>query len=361
MKKRAVKRTAVIVSLLLIIGLCMTAALYRAAGCFEVYDDSAVAAQLMVFSDGSVCEPLSEPEPEAAPTEKRRAVQRPADKPLADQKTSPTVPLQKPSQAPRTGDTYPVVEINSSSGNLSYENIAFDNTTPYDPDIGALLSARLPFALEDNRTVQVLIYHTHTCESYLDEDCGWYSEDYYPRSTDGSQGVIAVGDRIAAALKAQGIGVVHDKTLHDYPSYEGSYARSWDTIEAYQKKYPGIVVTLDIHRDAMTADDGTKYKPTFTCDGRKAAQIMIMSGYDENGDFPTWDENLIFATKLQKECEDRYPGMTRPLYFGEFSYNMDFNNGSLLIEVGTDANTVDEASYTGELLGNALSSVLQKG
>ena len=86
-----------------------------------------------------------------------------------------------------------------------------------------------------------------------------------------------------------------------------------------------------------------------------------MSGYDESGDFPFWNENLIFAAKLQKECEDSFPGMTRPLYFGEFSYNMDFNNGSLLIEVGTDANTVDEAAYTGELLGNALSSVLQKG
>ena len=186
------------------------------------------------------------------------------------------------------------------------------------------------------------------------------TDERHPRGLSRRQ-VDELSGQVYAWLKAKGIGVVHDKTLHDYPSYEGSYARSWDTIERYKKKYPGILVTLDIHRDGMTDDAGTKYKPTFTYRGKKAAQIMIMSGYDESGGFPTWKENLIVATNLQKECEDNYPGMTRALYFGEFSYNMDFNNGSLLIEVGTDGNTVDEAAYTGELLGNALSSVLQKG
>ncbi len=354
MKKHMVKRISVFVSVLLVIGLCVSASVYRAFGCFDVFGDSAVAAQLLVFSNGTVSDPPSETEPEDA-------VSKPVEKPLSPKRPTPTSSPEQPARTAHTGDTYPVAEISSSSGNMSYDNITFKNNTAYDPDIGELLSAELPFSLEDNRTVQVLIYHTHTCESYLDEDLGYYYEDYYPRSTDGTQGVIAVGDRIAESLKAHGIGVVHDTTLHDYPSYDGSYARSWDTISAYQKKYPGIVVTLDIHRDSMTSDDGTKYKPTFTYNGKKAAQIMIMSGYDESGDFPFWDENLIFAAKLQKACEDAYPGMTRPLYFGEFSYNMDFNNGSLLIEVGTDANTVDEAALTGELLGNALSSVLQKG
>lgn len=359
MKKRMLKRISVLISLLLVIGAGLSVAAYRAAGCFDLFGDTAVAAQLMVFSNGSVYDGLSEPEPEDdadLPSETK-----PASKPLSVPKTSPTLPTEKPDKTSHSGDTYPVVEISSSDGNMSYDNIAFKNYTSYDPDIGALLDSELPFTLKDNSTVQVLIYHTHTCERYLDEDVGYYYEDYYPRSTDGDKGVVAVGDRIAASLKEHGIGVVHDKTLHDYPSYDGSYSRSWDTITEYKKKYPGIVVTLDIHRDAMTADDGTKYKPTFTYDGKKAAQIMIMSGWGDSEDFPTWDENLIFATKLQKECEDNYPGMTRPLYFGEFSYNMDFNNGSLLIEVGTDANTVDEASYTGELLGKALSSVLQKG
>lgn len=342
-------------SMFLIIGLSLSAVAYRAAGCFDLFGDTATAAQMMVFSDGSVDRMIAEEETQADDSSEQSE-----QKPLSVPKTVPTQPSEKPSKVAHTGDTYPVSEINISSGNMRYDNIVFKNSAPYDPDIAQLLASDLPFSVADNRTVQVLIYHTHTCESYLDEDCGYYYEDYYPRSTDSARSVIAVGDRIAESLKARGIGVVHDTTLHDYPSYDGSYARSWETISAYKKKYPGIVVTLDIHRDAMTADDGTKYKPTFTYDGKKAAQIMIMSGYDESGDFPFWDENLIFATKLQKACEDSYPGMTRPLYFGEFCYNMDFNNGSLLIEVGTDANTVDEAAYTGELLGNALSSVLKQ-
>ena len=359
MKKRTAKRISVAACVTAVIALCLSAAVYRAAGCFDLFGGSAVAAELMVFSNGELSEAYRETESETS--DEATPAPKHVEKPLAVQKPSPTSAPEKPEKSNHSGDTYPVVEINKSSGNTSYENISIDNATSYDPDIASLLSADLPFELQDNSTVQVLIYHTHTCERYLEDDCGYYYDDYYPRSTDGSLGVIAVGDRIAESLKAKGIGVVHDTTLHDYPSYDGSYGRSWDTIEQYKKKYPGIVVTLDIHRDAMTADDGTKYKPTFTYNGKKAAQIMIMSGYDDSGDFPFWDENLIFAAKLQKECEDNYPGMTRPLYFGMFSYNMDFNNGSLLIEVGTDANTVDEASYTGELLGNALSSVLQKG
>lgn len=347
------KRISVVLSLLIVIGLSLSAAAVRAVGCFDLFGDSVLAAERMVYSNGSVDTDI-----EIEAEEETRYV--PIQKPLSESQHFPTEPAEKPSKVAHTGDTYPVVEISSASYNTSYDNINIQNNTPYDPDIGALLSADLPFSLKNNRTVQVLIYHTHTCESYLDEDCGYYYEDFYPRSTDGAQGVIAVGDRIAESLKANGIGVVHDKTLHDYPSYDGSYGRSWDTIEEYKEKYPGIVVTLDIHRDSMTASDGTKYKPTFTYGGKKAAQIMIMTGYAEDDSFPTWDENLIFAAKLQKKCEDSYPGMTRPMDFGEYSYNMDFNNGSLLIEVGTDANTVDEAAYTGELLGKALSAVLQK-
>ena len=354
MKKQTFKRISVITAMLLVIGVSLTAVLYRATGCFDLFGDSAMAAQMLAYTNGSV-------RFEAADHEEEQPEDQPMipEKPLAKQQPVTEFPTEKPAKTAHSGDTYPVVEIDNSGGNMSYDNISVDNGTPYDPDIGELLSSELPFTLMDNRTVQVLIYHTHTCESYLDEDCGYYYDDFYPRSTDGSQGVMAVGDEIAESLKKQGIGVVHDTTLHDYPSYDGSYGRSWDTIEKYKKKYPGILVTLDIHRDSMTSGDGTKYKPTFEYGGKKAAQIMIMSGYDESGGFPTWNENLIFALKLQKQCEDSYPGMTRALDFGEFSYNMDFNNGSLLIEVGTDANTTDEAKYTGELLGNALAAVLK--
>ena len=349
MKKRNIKLMLAGALSAVCVFACLFMTAIRAAGCFELTDAAAVAAGLLSFGNGSLLLPEKE---EEKPTQ---ASQRP----LAEADSAPK-PTELPSQASHSGESLPVTEI-SLSGSPVYDNISVDNTTPYSPDYAALLSSKLPFTVDDSRAVQVLIYHTHTCESYMSEDTGEYYEDFYPRSTDPEQGVMAVGDRLAAALKAAGIGVVHDKTLHDYPSYEGSYDRSWDTISAYREKYPNIKVTIDLHRDSMTTSQGVKYKPTFTANGSKAAQIMIMTGYDESGDFPFWDENLILAVKLAKSCEDMFPGMTRPLYFGEFTYNMDFNNGSLLIEVGTDANTTDEACLSGECLGKALAAVLKGG
>ena len=346
MKRNLFKRICTLLLTLSIITAGTVMVFERAQGCFALYDDAALAAGLLSFNSGSL-----------AYTEPTEAVS--VSRPMSANSNNPTEAPERPTDAVHTGESHPIKEISIPADGILYEDISVQNSTPFDPDIASLLSSDLPFTLDDNHTVQVIIYHTHTCESYMTEDSGVYYDDFYPRSTDGDQGVIAVGERIAEALKAKGIGVVHDTTLHDHPSYEGSYGRSWETISALREKYPNVKVTIDVHRDSMTASDGTKYKPTFTYDGEKAAQIMIMSGYDESGDFPFWDENLIFAVKLQKKCEELYPGMTRPLYFGDFTYNMDFNNGSLLIEFGTDANTVDEAARSGACLGEALASVLR--
>jgi stage II sporulation protein P len=346
MRKNTVKRYLTLLLILVMISVGTAMVFERAQGCFALYDDAALAAGLLSFNSGSL-----------AYTEPTEAL--PVSRPMSGSSKNPTEAPERPTDTVHTGASHPVKEISIPADGILYEDISVQNSTPYEPDIAALLSCDLPFTLDDNHTVQVIIYHTHTCESYMTEDSGVYYDDFYPRSTDGAQGVIAVGERLAAALKARGIGVVHDTTLHDHPSYEGSYGRSWDTITALREKYPNVKVTIDVHRDSMTSSDGTKYKPTFTCNGEKAAQIMIMSGYDESGDFPFWNENLILAVKLQKKCEELYPGMTRPLYFGDFTYNMDFNNGSLLIEFGTDANTVAEASRSGACLGEALASVLR--
>ncbi|MBR3971874.1 MAG: stage II sporulation protein P [Ruminococcus sp.] len=257
---------------------------------------------------------------------------------------------------------YPVLENQYQSGDLGYNDFFVKNTTDYNLNIGELLERPLGFDFEQNGKVQVLIVHTHTCESYLTYDAGYYHEGFYPRSEDPERNMTRVGKAIEEGLKQQGIGVVHATEVHDSPKYDGAYYRSWDTIEKYLEEYPDIKVVLDIHRDSISyGSEGGKVKPTFTHNGKKAAQIMIMAGYDGDGyyDFPFWKDNLAFALKLQDTAETLYPGMTRPLYFGDFVYNMNINNGSLLIEVGTDANTLEEAVYTGELLSNVLAKVLQ--
>ena len=254
---------------------------------------------------------------------------------------------------------YPVYTKQYTAGGKKYQNFYVKNNTDFALNIGETLNAKMPFEIENTDEVQVLIYHTHTSESYLDCDVGYYYSDYYPRTSDKRYNVTQVGEEIAKELRAQGIGVVHDTTSHDN-TYTGSYLRSRATIEKYLKKYPKIKVTLDIHRDSIGSDT-YKVKPTFTYKGKKGAQIMIMTGYDPTGEFnfPNWNYNLRFALKLQQSCENNFGGMTRPLDFGNFAYNMNINTGSLLIEVGTDSNTLEEARYSGKLLGKALAQVLQ--
>ena len=256
-------------------------------------------------------------------------------------------------------EEYPVDEFTVTEGNLSFGGVQVKNTSSTDIDIGEELEGRLGFELEDTDEPQVLIYHTHTCESYLTYDTGYFYESFFPRTTDCSENVCAVGEEIAKQLNSRGIVAIHDTTLHDYPSYSGSYDRSLETINAYLEKYPSIKIVLDIHRDGIGTDT-EKHKPVFTADGRKGAQVMILSGYNYDGseEFADWEYNLRFALKIQQKASQLYPGMMRPVNFSDFMYNMNVNTGSLLIEVGAESNTLEEARYSGCLFGKALCEML---
>lgn len=258
---------------------------------------------------------------------------------------------------------YTVYETNITGAGEKYDNFYVKQNASEKIDIESELNGELGFTPEKTDEPQVLIVHTHTCESYLKYDTGYYYESYYPRTDDNNENVCAVGEAITKSLNSQGIKTIHDTTQHDNPSYNGAYDRSMETIQKYLEKYPSIKVVLDIHRDAFSTDeDGAMKKPTFTTpDGQKAAQIMIMAGCDVDGvrDYPEWRYNLRFALQLQQNAETLYPGMTRPLNFGDFVYNMNANTGSLLIEVGTDGNSLNEVKLAGTLLGNAISETLK--
>ena len=164
------------------------------------------------------------------------------------------------------------------------------------------------------------------------------------------------------SLKAAGYGVVHDTTCHDYPSYNGSYDRSGETIQRNLEKYPDIQVTLDVHRDAMGTQDGMRIKPTALINGKKAAQVMIISGCDDDGTlgFPNWEYNLRLGVRIQKSLSDLYPGLARPLSFCPKKYNEHMTKGSLLVEFGTEVNTLEEVKYSGQLFGKALAETLEQ-
>ena len=170
---------------------------------------------------------------------------------------------------------------------------------------------------------------------------------------------MSVGDIVAEKLNAAGIKTLHDTTEHDYPKYTGSYTRAAKTINGYLKKYPSIKIVLDLHRDAASSGND-KVKLTTEIGGKRAAQVMIVMGSQSGtqNHFPNWKENLKLALRLQQTIESKYPTLARPLSLTPNGYNECLTNGSLLIEFGTDANTVDEAHYSAELVGNSLADLL---
>ena len=255
---------------------------------------------------------------------------------------------------------YAVEERYIGQTGTSVENCYVKNKTGLEIDFLESLNSPLTFEVEKNsESPQVLIYHTHTSESYMDEDVDYFYESYYSRTQNTDFSVVSVGNILAERLNEKGIKTIHDTTVHD-STYNGSYDRSVQTVESNMNEYEDIKVVLDIHRDAIGTDE-CKVKPVFTYNGKKGSQIMILSGCDYYGemDFEGWQNNLKFAMKLQNTAETMYPGMTRPLSFDYFAYNEYVCDGSLLIEVGAEANSIEQSEYTAELLANVIYEVLK--
>lgn len=229
------------------------------------------------------------------------------------------------------------------------DNSAVMNICSVMPDIAVEMYSDEP---------QVLILHTHTTESYEPYTKDWYDEQYTSRSSDPENGVVAVGDAIAEQLASAGISVIHDCTIHD-EIYTGAYARSLSTAVSVLDMYPSVKIVLDIHRDAIEYSDGSRVSAVTEIDGKKAAQVMIICAADDgNYDVPDFYNNLHFACGLQQSMETLFPTLTRPVLFQYCQYNQQISHGALLIEVGSHGNSIDEAVYSGELIGKALAELL---
>lgn len=161
-------------------------------------------------------------------------------------------------------------------------------------------------------------------------------------------------------LNAAGIRTLHDETLYDAPGYTDSYKRSRAGVQTYLERYPSIKVVLDVHRDAIEDSDGTRVKPVCEIDGESTAQVMVIAGCGNGSSIalPNWRLNLRFAAEWEAAMESAYPGLTRPVLCGYRFYNQDLTTGSLLIEIGGHANTLDEALRAGEYAAKALAAVL---
>ena len=216
-----------------------------------------------------------------------------------------------------------------------------------DPDIPALLAQPLRWNLRGEEPT-VLIVHTHTTESYtrVDEP---YTESAAWRTADENYNMVAIGEIVKHILEENGIPVIHDRELHDYPSYNGSYARTRRVIQDYVNQYPSIQLVLDLHRDAA-GEGSNQMRTSATVDGEPSAQLMLVMGTN----YDSYPENLSLALKLHAQLEQQCPGITRPLQLRAARFNQDLCPGSLLVEVGAAGNTHPEARRAAEQLAEAI-------
>lgn len=222
-------------------------------------------------------------------------------------------------------------------------------------------SRKLPtLDLKLDGSPMVLIYHTHTTESYMDSDADSYPAGFNFRTTEPDKNMVSVGDAITRELEAAGIGVIHAGEIHDYPQWNGSYGRSAETIKSILAENPSICIVLDIHRDAISS--GTSViAPVAQVEGKQSAQIMIISGCDKGDmNMPNYRENFHLACQIQQIAEQMFPGFTRPILFDYRKYNQDLTTGSLLIEVGSQGNSLEEAQYAGTLTGRVLAETIRR-
>ncbi|MBE7009808.1 MAG: stage II sporulation protein P [Ruminococcaceae bacterium] len=230
---------------------------------------------------------------------------------------------------------------NGSAASLAQSDLGFD----------------FPAKLAEDKP-QVLIVHTHGCEAYTMPEGEEYVESDDHRTLDEKYNVVRVGDEIARVLEESGIGVVHDRTLHDYPSYSGAYNRSLETIEKYRAEHPSITYVFDVHRDAVADADGKQYK--LLCAERPdAAQLEFVIGSDGGGlSHERWRDNLKLACAVQKTLLEKYPTLMRPIVVRNSRYNQQVSPGSLLIEVGTAGNSLAEALSAARLFAEGFAETV---
>ena len=255
----------------------------------------------------------------------------------------PTTPIPTEDPSPVTPDAVAVfgeadaalVQVNSACG--------------YDTPVSGWLENSLIWNLKSDQPT-VLIVHSHGTESYTKTES--YEESSAYRTKDTGYNVVSVGDRLVQQLEKLGIGVIHDRTMHDSPSYNAAYNNARASIEYHLAQYPSIRLVLDIHRDAV-ADGGSQM--AFTTDDGNTAQLMLVVGTDAGGlSHPQWEQNMSLAVKLHAQLQKDHPGICRPISFRSQRFNQDLSPGALIVEVGGTGNTRQQALAAADALAEAI-------
>ena len=237
----------------------------------------------------------------------------------------------------------------ADKSNSQYGNVKIKNETDY-----VLTEDMLkPDITIENKNI--VIFHTHSCESYTPSEKYQYNETGNYRTTDLNYTVVRVGTELEEQLKQYNYNVIHSKDYHDYPSYNGSYTRSLKTVENILKDNPSDII-IDLHRDAVGAR--SDYAPTVKIGDEEAAQIMFVIGTNAGGLWhPNWNQNLKFAVKVQEKAEEMYPGLFKPIMLTKSRYNQHTGKYANIIEVGATGNTLDQCLNSMKYLAKVMDEI----
>ncbi len=200
--------------------------------------------------------------------------------------------------------------------------------------------------------VQILIYHTHSQEGYADSAPG-----------DPNSSVMALGERLTQLLRDEyGFNVMHHMGEYDVKDRDNAYSYSGPALEQLLAENPSIEVIIDLHRDGVPETAHLVSE----VNGKQTAQIMFFNGLSRttaNGNIaylanPNLADNLAFSFQMKLAAEEYYPGFARATYLKGYRYNLHYRPKSLLVEVGAQTNTFEEAMNAMEPLADILHKVL---
>ena len=239
---------------------------------------------------------------------------------------------------------------------LLYKYFSMDATTTIDEE---RLNAGLltyDMTMEKKNAPQILIYHTHSQEDFIDSIEG-----------DDTTSIVGVGDYLTEILTKQyGYQVIHDRGVYDLVDgvldRNVAYDYSGAAVEKILEENPEIEIVIDLHRDGV---DGTKFVTEYQ--GKPAAKLMMIVGMSRTADNidisylpnPYVKENLAFALQIQKQAEKDFPDLMRNIYLMAYRFNMHYKPKSLLLEAGTQLNTLEEEKNAMEAFAKLLDEVLQ--
>lgn len=251
---------------------------------------------------------------------------------------------EPPQSEPVTADNPNVKTVNLSAQSGTYKQYsgtALINGTDF--DVSSIMNDSPKLPAIDKSKPAVLIYHTHGSEQY-----------------EGGGSVLEVGDAMADEFEHLGYQTIHIRDIFDSPNFTGAYTRSLKAAEKVLDEYPSIQITLDVHRDAIETASGQVYKPTAVIDGQNTAQVMLVSGTNAKGlEHPNWRQNFLFSLAVSRTMGKDYKHLSRPVNLRADRFNTHMRDWSMLLEVGSSANTLDEAKRAGVLCARSIIKTIE--